>query len=284
MSGARFCVVNIEDEEDSLEVVPTKWLIPSTDACWWPKSGADSNFVKSEVEPCHETWVQVYVEIIQYFQSYESAKRSIDRVEEDIATPERKRHKPQKRDTTIKRSPSSIAEDADREKFTTSSNVEQNSGDIITDIFLNPQLLENVVRSATKTILDELSVFKAKVEQSFSNLHSRLDRIESKIGIDPSLSMDLEESLKLPMETIDDLENMEILMNEEGTRQALLRKLSFHRSNRMEYFIRKCLQATFTDRLATVCSWSGVRESTKISDTQLIAFIQRKSFRPRNLT
>uniref|UniRef100_A0A1Y1NNP1 Uncharacterized protein n=1 Tax=Photinus pyralis TaxID=7054 RepID=A0A1Y1NNP1_PHOPY len=77
MSGARFCVVNIEDEEDSLEVVPTKWLIPSTDACWWPKSGADSNFVKSEVEPCHETWVQVYVEIIQYFRKYSLIRQSI---------------------------------------------------------------------------------------------------------------------------------------------------------------------------------------------------------------
>ncbi|KAK4885194.1 hypothetical protein RN001_001465 [Aquatica leii] len=55
---------------------------------------------------------------------------------------------------------------------------------------------------------------------------------------------------------------------------AMMQKFSIYKSNKVEEFIRKCLAATFYSNFAQGCSWSGTRESLKISDKQIIQFIQ----------
>lgn len=60
----RFCVVSFSD--DSVDVVPTKWVNKEQGICYWPKSKSVTQLVKAEASPCLTTWSIEKVTIIKY--------------------------------------------------------------------------------------------------------------------------------------------------------------------------------------------------------------------------
>ncbi|KAK4882628.1 hypothetical protein RN001_005947 [Aquatica leii] len=81
---ATFCVVSFAD--DSIELVPTKWLNKEKTMCWWPKSKAVTNLIKTEATPSPLSGTYEKINVLQYSSTFKHGRKKVLQLLDDLSS------------------------------------------------------------------------------------------------------------------------------------------------------------------------------------------------------
>ncbi|XP_014675318.1 PREDICTED: uncharacterized protein LOC106815378 [Priapulus caudatus] len=278
-----FTVVVFKDTNE-VELVASNWL--KKEYAYWPplqSSSAIGKAVRDRLEPDLKTWSPYKIRVLCTCHSYEDGRKKVKRAEEtsDVQTDDgegsrkRKRKPPQwlsdseeEDDAAITCALPSSASRIQGAQGTRPRNKELPKAP--RPSALPPHQQEEQSFTPPRRNGPTLSSFEREMVKAIATMQTAIDgiaaaqvaqrkllgKVLAKVEVDGSLS-ELPEDIKLPLDTVNAVEELERKLDDSGVRRALVHHLSLIGGSSIKEFVRRVMSYTLGHEVALLYNWAG---------------------------
>ncbi|XP_071647800.1 uncharacterized protein [Temnothorax longispinosus] len=307
----RYAVVEFDDSDFS--VVPTIWL-EEPNYCYWPEGIRNIRTLIIREIPIKSSWNKYECHILNTYESALKAEKEAVASSQSETESKRKRKRTKFTDYVDVPEPprmnrlceSDTAGSSQENENTTVNSSQENENTTVKvvhddnrNVTITEHNMDNIPvlfedNIALITLINDLKMIlsgieakvtniKEKQEQSLSQIQETTNLILAKINSEQyskeSIVQDTKIGQYLPLSSIDNFLTFEdMLKTDQEAFMQVVNKVMLIEGKHEKDFIRRSLSVTFSDDLASMCSWTGQKNNYKIGDTHTILII-KKAFR-----
>ncbi|XP_071647802.1 uncharacterized protein [Temnothorax longispinosus] len=272
----QYAVVEFDDSDFS--VVPTIWL-EEPNYCYWPEGIRNIRTLIIREIPIKSSWNKYECHILNTYESALKAEKEAVASSQSETESKRKRKRTKFTDYVDVPEPPRMNRLCESD---TAGSSQENENTTVNSSQENENTTVKVVHD-DNSIEAKVTNIKEKQEQSLSQIQETTNLILAKINSEQyskeSIVQDTKIGQYLPLSSIDNFLTFEdMLKTDQEAFMQVVNKVMLIEGKHEKDFIRRSLSVTFSDDLASMCSWTGQKNNYKIGDTHTILII-KKAFR-----